>query len=84
MITQMTLRNIPDELEKRPRTKAKKEGHSINRATLALLEQALGIRPETGRKRDLSTFAGQWSPEDCRTFERNVKMFEKVDAEAWS
>ncbi len=83
MIAQLTLRNVPDEVKKRLRARAEKAGHSINRTTLELLEQALGIRPTEVRKRNLARFAGQWSPEESRTFEKNVRIFEKIDADVW-
>ena len=84
MIAQMTLRQVPEAVEKGLRLRARKEGHSLNRSAIELLEKALGIRAIDARKRDLSHFAGQWSHEECRTFERNMRVFEKIDAEVWS
>jgi len=83
MIAQMTLRQIPDAVGEGLRTKARKAGRSLNRATIELLEQALGIRATDAKKRDLSRFAGQWDREACRTFERNTRVFERIEAEAW-
>ncbi|MBM4142465.1 MAG: hypothetical protein FJ225_02560 [Lentisphaerae bacterium] len=83
MIEQMTLRQIPDEVGRRLRMNAKKAGRSINRAAIGLLEEALGIRPRNVKRRDLSRFSGQWSREECRTFERNVRVFEQLDPEVW-
>ena len=83
MIAQMTLRHVPAEVGKGVRLRARKDGRSLNRAAIALLEQALGIRAADARKRDLSRFAGQWDREECRTFERNTKVFERIDAEVW-
>lgn len=83
MIAQMTLRHVPDEVTKGLRIKAKKAGRSLNRAAIELLEQALGIRATDGKKRDLSLFAGQWDRDECRTFERNMRVFDRIDAEVW-
>jgi plasmid stability protein len=84
MIAQMTLRQVPDKVGKGLRVRARKDGRSLNRAAIELLEQALGLRATDARKRDLSRFAGQWSREDCRAFQRNTKVFEKIDPEVWS
>jgi plasmid stability protein len=83
MIAQMTLRHIPDNVGKGLRGRARKAGRSLNRSTIELLEQALGIRATDARRRDLSHFAGQWDREARRTFERNTQMFEQIDAEVW-
>ncbi len=83
MITQMTLRQIPDEVEKGLRARARKTGRSLNRTAITLLEQALITKPAATRKRDLSRFAGQWSREECRTFERDTRIFEQIDSEIW-
>ena len=84
MIAQMTLRHLPDEVGKGLRVRAKKDGRSLNRAAIELLEQALGLRGVDAKKRDLSRFAGKWNREECQTFEHNTRVFEKIDAEIWS
>ena len=76
MIAQMTLRHVPDEVGKGLRVRARKAGRSLNRAAIELLEQALGIHARDAKKRDLSRFAGQWNREECRTFERNIRVFQ--------
>jgi plasmid stability protein len=83
MIAQMTLRHIPDEVGKSLRMRAKKSGRSMNRAAIELLEVALEIRPREFKRRDLSRFAGQWNTEECRTFERNTRVFDQIDPEVW-
>ena len=59
MIAQMTLRQVPDAVGKGLKVRAKKDGRSLNRAAIELLEQTLGIRATDSRKRNLSRFAGQ-------------------------
>lgn len=83
MIAQMTLRHIPDEVGKSLRARAKKAGRSLNRTAIELLEEAMGIRARDAKRRDLSRLAGQWDPEECRTFEQNTRVFEQIDAEVW-
>ena len=84
MIAQMTLRQVPDEVAKGLRARARKGGRSLNRTAIEMLEQALGVRARDAKKRDLSRFAGQWSREERQAFERHTHVFEKIDAEVWS
>jgi len=83
MIAQMTLRRVPDEVRKGLRATAQKTGRSLNRAAIDLLEEALGIRSKEAKKRDLSHLAGQWDRDECRLFERNTRVFDRIDAEVW-
>ncbi len=83
MIAQMTLRQVPDEVGKGLRVRAKKARRSLNRTAVELLEQALGLQTKDARKRDLSRFSGQWDREECQAFERNTRVFEQIDAEVW-
>lgn len=84
MIAQMTLRRIPDAVEKKLRTKSRESGHSLNRTAIELLEEALGVKTHGGKKRDLSMLAGQWQEAEYREFERHTAMFDKIDAEVWT
>ncbi len=84
VIAQMTLRHIPDPVEKGLRSKARKDGNSINRTAVELLQQALGMSVAQTKKRDLSRFAGQWDKKECHAFEKNTTMFGHIDAEVWS
>ena len=83
MIAQMTLRKLPDAVEKKLRARSRRTGHSINRTTIELLEEALGVKESKGKKRDLSMLAGTWQEAEYREFERHTAMFEKIDAEVW-
>ena len=84
MIAQMTLRRIPDAVEKKLRARSRQSGHSINRTTIELLEEALGVKPVEGKKRDLSMLSGGWQEAEYREFERHTAMFEKIDKEVWA
>jgi plasmid stability protein len=83
MMAQMTLRQIPDAVEKGLRLRARKTGRSLNRATIDLIEESLGVRPADKKRRDLSGVAGQWKAEECEAFERNTRVFERIDQETW-
>ncbi len=80
---QITVRNIPEELEKEIRRIARERGISINKTIHELLGEALGIDKSSGKKRDLSEFAGFWDEEEAEEFEKATEVFERVDEELW-
>ena len=82
-MNQMTLRKIPEELERQLRRVAKERGQSLNKTAIELMMEALGLKKEPERKRDLSQLAGSWSQEEADAFDRNVQIFEQVDEEMW-
>lgn len=84
MITQMTLRRIPDAVEKKLRARSRRSGQSINRTTIELLKEALGVKAPDEKKRDLSMLSGRWQEAEYREFERHTAMFEKIDTEMWA
>jgi plasmid stability protein len=83
MIKQITLRQVPDAVERGIRTRAKRTNRSLNRAMIDLMEEALGVKSTEKKKRDFSRLAGQWSQEEGETFERNTQVFERIDEETW-
>jgi plasmid stability protein len=84
MIKQLTLRRIPDPLEKALRNRAKESGLSLNRVAIELLEQALGVDPSKNKRRDLSGFSGMWTQDNLKEFEQNTEGFNSIDPEIWS
>jgi len=82
-MNQLTLRNIPEDLEKEIRRIAKEREMSINKTVRELLYKALGIDMSSKKKRDLSDFAGFWDEEEAKEFEEATKLFEEIDAELW-
>ena len=82
-MNQLTLRNIPEDLEKEIRRIAEERGMSINKTVRELLYKALGIDMSSKKKRDLSDFAGFWDEEEAKEFEEATKLFEEIDAELW-
>lgn len=84
MIAQMTLRRIPDAIEKKLRARSRRSGSSMNSTAIALLAEALGVKETEGKKRDLSIFSGAWNEAEHREFERHTAPFEKIDEEVWT
>lgn len=74
------------EIEGAIRREAKKEGVSMNRIVIRLLEKALG-RPGPGvlpeAHDDLDRFCGIWSPEEAEELEGRLSQTRPVDPELW-
>lgn len=83
-MSQITLRNLPDPIEREIRQNARDLKISLNRAILELLQKALGMEEGKTKKRDLSPFVGTWSSAQVEEFARNTKAFSKIDPEIWS
>lgn len=81
-MNQLTLRQIPTDVQKSLKVTAKKNGVSLNKAIIGLLKKALHLG-ESSKKRDLSKLAGTWSSGDASEFKKNTASFEKLDKEVW-
>ena len=79
----LTLRNVPDEVVAQLGVIARETQQSVNRTAVQAIQRSLGLLPAPRRKRDLSPFFGDWSPEQAAEFDRAVAVFEAIDAEMW-
>ncbi len=81
----ITVRNLPPEVAKAVKEKARKEKLSLNKAVVRLLEEATGV--EKGRKKviyhDLDRFAGTWSEAEYQEFREAMKEHRQIDPEMW-
>ena len=84
---QMTVRDIPAELEKAVKREAERKGLSLNRAFISVLERAVGGKSREKKKKvlhhDLDHLSGLWSREESAVFEKNLRVQRKVDEELW-
>jgi plasmid stability protein len=84
---QLTIRGFDEELERRLRGVARREGVSLNRAALILLRRGAGLRsPSEGPDvvgDSLDQLIGSWRAEEAREFDEAVSVFEAVDEELW-
>lgn len=86
---QMTLRDIPDEIEMIARDEANRQGISLNKAFLTLLrkstQQSIPQVPATDMKRGsrFSRFSGVWSDAEAVEFNKVLLEQRTVDEEAW-
>jgi len=84
---QITLRDIPPEVKKTVQREAERKGMSLNKAFIALLEQAVSGKIPSKKKQvlyhDLDHLAGLWSREEAAEFDKGIKAQRKVDPELW-
>jgi len=82
-LSQITLRDIPVEIEQLIRDLARRRGQSINKTVLEFLQKGLGLSGGGKKRRDLSSLAGTWDEREFAEFEENIKIFEQIDSEMW-
>lgn len=81
----ITIRGIEPELEKTMKTNASRENLSVNKWMLKVLKRSVGLeREKTFRKHnDLDSLAGGWTKKESDKFLEDIKIFERIDDEAW-
>ncbi len=82
-MSQITLRDLPEPVEKEIRKEAKRRGSSLNRVIISLLEKGLGMSPDQEKKRDLAALAGTWNEAELAAFREATSLFDAIDAENW-
>jgi hypothetical protein len=76
---QITLMQVPENIDTLIRVMSKKQNKSINKTIIALLEKALGLKDNSNKKRDLLKLAGTWDKSQSEEFMKNTKMFDKIE-----
>jgi hypothetical protein len=82
----ITVRNLPPELARAIRQKAKQERTSLNRTVISLLEEATGLgRPakKAVLYHDLDHLFGCWSKEEYEEFNEALREQRQIDPEMW-
>ncbi len=82
-MSQITLRQIPDVLDKQLRSLAGKNKTSLNKVILSMLLKNLGLSANPDKKRDLTDLCGTWSTNQYEEFQRNTEQFNQIDPEIW-
>ncbi len=82
-MSQITIRDIPEAVEKAIRERARKRNTSLDRIVIELVEEALGMSGASGKNRDLSQLAGTWDAEDAESFDADVESIRRIDGEIW-
>lgn len=85
----ITIRNMPEELERRIEAMAAEEGASLAQTVIRLLLRATGLRGPQGsggrleRHDELDDLAGTWSAADAAEFEDALAQLRRIDPEVW-
>ena len=82
-MSQITLRNLPESVERAIRKRAEEKHISLNQSATELLQQALGTNEERPRHRNLRDLAGTWNDTEADVFDRRVKELRSIDPEIW-
>lgn len=87
-MTTITIHNLPENLEKELRNRAKKSKQSINQTVKDILETGLSpnyssLRKEQNRER-FKKYFGSWTKEEGKAFDETVKQFNRIDEEDWA
>jgi hypothetical protein len=76
----ISLRNLPEEVEKAILETSRREGISLNKATLRLLQASLR---KPARNSDFEEFFGAWSPAQADEFDSALAAMRQVDPADW-
>lgn len=81
----ITIRGIDKELDEFIRSRADKDGISLNQTIKNLLKEAAGIISDekNKRKKDFADIFGVWSQADFLEFEQSTKDFGQIDPGDW-
>lgn len=82
----ITVRNLSPELARFIRDEARRQGQSLNRTVIALLEQAAGlVRPTKPRRyHDLDKYIGTMTDEDAEIVMKAVEEQRQIEPEMWT
>jgi len=79
MATQLTIRGVSEELNRRLSKLGKSRGQSVNTTAIQILEQAVGIDARRQRLERYMT----WSGADASEFESALKNQRVIDEDQW-
>jgi hypothetical protein len=86
-LRQITIRGIPQEVEKIIRGEAGKKGVSLNKAFISLLEKLAGFKEKEGKKRtlyhDLDHLSGVWARKEVTAFNKHLELQRQIDEGLW-
>ena len=84
-MSQITLRGIDEEVEKRIRRMARKKGKSLNKVILEMIYQHTGHKQgsEKPTGKSLRKLAGGWSRKQAETFFEAIKSCDQIDEAMW-
>lgn len=86
-LKQLTIRGIPPSIEKLVIEESAKNGLSLNKAFISLLEKAYENKTNKKNKKvlchELDRFCGMWNKDDYEVFASNLDIQRRVDEDLW-
>lgn len=81
----LTVHALESRVEKLIRSKAKREGHSLNQTLKALLAESVGVSPSphADHQAEFAEFLGIWDDQDLQSFQDAVADFDRIDPSDW-
>ena len=82
----LTIRNLPDSVAAAIRARAQRDRSSLNKAVVALLEEAVARSPESlpgPPYHDLDDFFGRWTAEQADEFDAALSEERQIDEDDW-
>ena len=76
----ISLRNLPPEVQKAIEGTSRREGISLNKATIRLLESSLR---KPAKNSDFDEFLGVWSSGEADQFDEALRQMRQVDSADW-
>lgn len=86
LMNTLTIRNIPQPVEKSLRMIAQKSHKSLNKTVIELLSRSTGVLKEekkSKKKRDVLQVLTRWSDTEYKEFQKNTSSFTTIDEEIW-
>lgn len=81
----ITLRNLPPDLDKAIRQRARGKRMSVNKAVISLLEEHLG--PDKPKQpvvhHDLDSLCGSWTEDAAAEFDKSLARQRTIDPDLW-
>jgi plasmid stability protein len=78
---QYTVRQVPAELDRALRRRARREGKSLNEVTVEALREAVGLAEVRVKRRSLADLVGTWQEDP--EFDAAVADQRRIDADLW-
>lgn len=81
----ITIHSLDDDLDRKIRSIASKEGQSLNKTIKKILRSALGLEAQDklARRNEFKDLFGTWSDKDLREFQEGTADFSKIDPADW-
>lgn len=76
----ISLRNLPADVQKAIEDTSRREGISLNKATIRLLESSLR---KPLKNNDFDEFSGVWSQAEADQFDQALRQMRQVDPVDW-